>query len=80
MIFEILSPSTQKKDRTLKFDLYESEGVKYYVIVSPDDEQAEVFQMNGKAYDLKLKTGTESFTFDLNDDYAVKLDLSKIWG
>ncbi len=78
VIFEILSPSTQKKDRTLKYDLYEDEGVKYYVIVSPEDEQVEVFQLNGKAYELKLKTGTEKFVFNL-EDCSVEFDFSKIW-
>ena len=34
IIFEILSKSTAKKDETIKFDLYEKEGVKYYIIVN----------------------------------------------
>lgn len=28
-VFEILSPSTQRKDRTIKFDIYESQRVSY---------------------------------------------------
>lgn len=79
VIFEILSPSTQKKDRTLKHDLYASEGVEYYVIVSPEEELVEIYKLNGKVYDLKLKTDKENFTFDLTD-CTVEVDFSKIWG
>jgi len=33
LIFEILSPSTAAKDRTVKYEIYQSQGVKYYIIV-----------------------------------------------
>jgi Uma2 family endonuclease len=32
LIVEILSPSTAEKDRGIKFDYYEREGVQYYLI------------------------------------------------
>ena len=35
MIFEILSQSTAKKDKTLKSELYENEGIKYYIHYKP---------------------------------------------
>ena len=41
-IFEILSPGTQKKDRTVKFELYQSQGVLYYVLVDAQKETMEV--------------------------------------
>lgn len=50
LIVEILSPSTSKKDRTLKFDLYEKAGVREYWIISPKAKTLRVFvwQENGK--------------------------------
>ena len=36
LVAEILSPSTALKDRHTKFGLYEEQGVKYYLIISPD--------------------------------------------
>jgi len=50
MIVEILSPSTSKKDLTLKFSLYEESGVKEYWIVYPNDKSIHVFllQEDGK--------------------------------
>jgi Uma2 family endonuclease len=35
LVFEILTPSTARKDRVLKYQLYEKAGVKYYFIVAP---------------------------------------------
>jgi len=36
MVFEILSPSTGSKDKTLKFDLYQRKGIREYWIVDPE--------------------------------------------
>jgi len=56
MIVEILSPSTVKKDYTVKFDLYEKAGVKEYWIVSPEAKYVEIFhlQEDGKYSDGKI--------------------------
>ncbi|MCL2435133.1 MAG: Uma2 family endonuclease [Lentimicrobiaceae bacterium] len=50
LIVEILSPSTSKKDRTLKFNLYEKAGVREYWMISPKTGRLHVFilQPNGK--------------------------------
>jgi Uma2 family endonuclease len=50
MVFEILSPSTEHKDRILKYQLYEYAGVRYYCIVDPDTKSADVFVMNQDKY------------------------------
>src|SRR5882762_11195956 len=41
---EVLSPSTQLKDRNAKFELYLKFGVQYYMIVDADTKQVEIFQ------------------------------------
>lgn len=43
LVVEILSPSTAKKDKTTKRDLYEKAKVKEYWIVDPENEFVEVF-------------------------------------
>lgn len=78
VIFEILSKATAKKDRGLKYSLYEEHGVKYYVIVSPDDSEVEVFLLNGKKYEQKFKGGSGEFLFDL-DGCTVNFDFRRIW-
>ncbi|MCL2026678.1 MAG: Uma2 family endonuclease [Leptospirales bacterium] len=42
LVIEILSPSTRRKDKYLKRELYQKAGVREYWIVSPDDSEIEV--------------------------------------
>jgi len=78
VIFEILSPSTAQKDKTLKFDLYESQGVKYYVIVDIAAKSAIVYEYINDKYTKVLETGNESFTFDL-EVCSAEFSFEKIW-
>ena len=78
VIFEILSPSTAKKDRTLKYELYESEGVKYYAIVSPDDRTLTVFELKNERYEEVADSNKGTFIFNLKD-CSIDFDSSKIW-
>jgi Uma2 family endonuclease len=81
IIFEILSPSTAKKDQTIKFDLYEKEGVKYYIIVDPNDSFAKVFKLQDGRY-IKVCDATDekvNFEIDECDNKALEFDFSKIW-
>ena len=50
IIVEILGPSTAKKDETVKFDIYEQEGVQYYILVYPDDLKAKVYGLKEGTY------------------------------
>lgn len=45
-VAEVLSPSTRKKDITVKKAVYERFGVKEYWIISPKDEAIEVYRLN----------------------------------
>ncbi len=50
LVFEITSPSTARKDRILKYRLYEEAGVIYYCLVDPGTAAAEVFTLNKRHY------------------------------
>lgn len=65
LVFEILSPSTTRKDKILKYQLYQDEGVKYYCIVDPKTDSAEIFKLKKHEYkeDDDFKDG--KITFDL---------------
>jgi len=57
VVFEILSPSSMKHDRVVKFALYREAGVKEYWIVDPDGEFVERHNFTGdegtrEAYDV----------------------------
>jgi Uma2 family endonuclease len=59
-IVEVLSPSTEQVDRTIKFDDYAAHGVTEYWIVDPEAQTAEQYVLHSDRYELmtKAKTGT----------------------
>ena len=78
LIFEILSPKTKDKDREIKYEIYQSQGVKYYVIVDKDEQQVEVFELKNKKYAKVLETKNEHFTFKF-EDCKFDFDIRKVW-
>jgi Uma2 family endonuclease len=53
VVFEILSPSTSKKDRTKKMDLYRRFEVSEYILVDPENELVEEFMYSEGRYWVK---------------------------
>lgn len=75
IIFEVLSPSTKKKDRNLKYHLYASEGVKYYIMVDPAGMFAEVYKLDGTIYRLEGEFKTENYTFEIEEcSFSISFD------
>ncbi|MEA3498366.1 MAG: Uma2 family endonuclease [Campylobacterota bacterium] len=80
IIFEILSKSTAKKDKELKFNLYETEGVEYYIIVDPDESIAKVYHLKNGKYIKVVDASDETVEFKLNKcDKKIKFNFKKIW-
>lgn len=67
VIFEVLSPSTKKVDRNRKYNLFQEKGVKYYILVEPKGNFAEVYELVNGYYKLKGELTEEIFTFDLDE-------------
>ena len=78
IVFEILSPSTAKKDRTIKYDLYETEGVKYYVIVDSVVKIAEIYLLKNGKYRLDKKTTDAKYDFNI-DECSIDFEFKNIW-
>lgn len=77
LVFEILSKSTQARDKGIKFDYYEKEGVKYYLIVDVKKQEIEIYHLiNGK---YQLQTTAENFTFHLEEGCAITPELKNVW-
>lgn len=58
-VCEVLSSSTEKRDRGVKFRDYEAHGVSEYWIVDPKTKTLEQYLLGrGKRYELRLKSGT----------------------
>ena len=56
LIIEILSPSTSKRDRTIKLRLYEQAGVPEYWIVDPFNRYVTVYILEDEKYGLAANT------------------------
>lgn len=78
IIVEIISKSTAKRDEVYKFDIYQNEKVRYYIIVYPDDLIAKVYKLDGKRYDKQGDFAKETYTFD-ESSCKVTVDFEKVF-
>jgi Uma2 family endonuclease len=78
LVLEILSPATALKDRHNKYSIYESQGIPYYLIISPDTEEVEVYKLNGGIYSLDQKGRDFTYQFSLGT-CGVAIDFKEIW-
>jgi len=79
IIFEVLSPSTKLKDRTLKFQVYQNQGVKYYILVDPKSKMAEIYTLSSKGlYVLSTEVNDENILFEF-DACTVDYSFKEIW-
>ena len=60
MVIEILSPSTSKKDRTIKFNKYLQAGVRELWYVDPTDKTVSVCILKNGEYTIKAYDNTET--------------------
>ena len=78
LVFEVISKSTAKRDEILKFDLYQSEGVKYYILVYPENRKAKLYQLIDFKYQKLGDFSDETYTFELGG-CDINFDFSFIW-
>lgn len=80
LVVEVLSRSTALKDVTSKYKLYEKERVPYYIIIEPNSEISDIFQLIDGEYRLiKKATKEDSYEFELSDDCKTAIDFSTIF-
>jgi len=79
LIFEIISPSTAVTDENLKFELYQREGVRYYILVYPDRTVAKIFRLSDGRLIKDKDVSTECQVFDPEDDCRIEFDFAGIW-
>jgi Uma2 family endonuclease len=79
LVAEILSPSTAMKDRHTKFNLYEKAGILWYLIVNPDMEVVQLYELKNEEYLLKEEGHAFNFSFDLEEGCSIQVDFGEIW-
>ncbi len=78
LVVEILSPSTELIDRHTKYYAYGQQGIPYYLIIVPEEEMAEVYELENNEYKLRKKEHHFTYTFQL-EDYEATIDFNEIW-
>jgi Uma2 family endonuclease len=75
MIIEVLSPSTSKVDRFVKFNKYEKAGVKAYWIVEPEQKLVSVFllQSNGRYGRPEMYTDEGNIKVSIFQDFEIDI-------
>ena len=77
MIIEILSPSSGRKDRFVKFNKYEKAGVEEYWVVEPDEKLVSIFvlQSNGEYGRPKMYTENDKIKVSIFPDLEIDFKL-----
>ena len=79
LVVEVLSRSTASKDIGEKFNLYEKNRVKFYVIVEPNSEVVDVFELKNGKFELQKKlTSRDRYDFEL-DGCSVSIDFNEVF-
>lgn len=76
-IAEVVSPASVQRDENLKFELYQKEAVKIYILVYPELKKAKVFQWVNGQYQKVGDFFQDIYDFSILK-YEVKIDFSKI--
>ena len=78
MVIEILSPTTARSDRIVKYDLYQQAGVREYWIVDPETRTVSVHTLeDGAYYSAVVYTAGMSVPVGILEDCTI--DLSQVF-
>ncbi len=73
LIVEIVSQSSARMDEEVKFYLYQREGVKFYILVYPEEKDFKIYKLTENGYIRQEKEEIKINNCEL------KIDFSKIW-
>jgi Uma2 family endonuclease len=74
LVIEILSPSTARNDRVVKFNNFQKAGVKEYWIVDPSNEYVEVFLLqNNRFISSGFYTKEDSIKVSILENLSINL-------
>jgi Uma2 family endonuclease len=78
LVVEIISPSTEQRDRTRKQELYERQGVPHYWLADPVLHTLEAYELRGGRYELiATLAGDAEFRPSLFPGLVIRL--AEVW-
>ena len=78
MIVEVVSTNSARRDESVKFDLYEAEGVTYYMLVYPDAKKVKAYRLVDGSYRKLGDYSDERPAFELSQ-CRIGLDVAGFW-
>ena len=78
LVAEILSPSSRRKDRLQKMQIYQKAGVQHYWIVSPEEKTLECFSLREGLYAL-VAAGLDEETVTHPEFNGLIIPLENLW-
>jgi len=79
MIVEILSESTALIDTTVKFQTYEKEGVKHYMMIDYARRRVKLYGLQTNGYMLAADKKTGKFEVALDEGCRIVFDIDAWW-
>jgi Uma2 family endonuclease len=79
LIVEVLSPSTEEKDRTAKLDLYASLGVEFYLLADPIAKCVQAFQRDVETGKYVPILSEDKLSFELGAECVARLDVRSLF-
>ena len=73
MVVEILSPSTSKKDKELKFRIYQEVGIREYWIIDPETKLTSIHILENGKYITKIYQETDKAPVHILDGFEIDL-------
>jgi Uma2 family endonuclease len=78
LVVEILSSSTNRKDRLQKMQIYQKVRVQHYWLVDPDEKTIECFQLIGDLYAL-VSAGMDGDVVEPPGFPGLSIELNALW-
>lgn len=75
---EIISPSSSKTDRREKYEIYEEQAVKYYLLIDPAFKKLEVFELIDSVFQA-VAVNPSVFEFSLEDGCTATVDFTGLF-
>ena len=77
MVVEILSPSTSRYDRTLKFNSYRQSGIREFWVVDPETKTLAIHILKGDEYITQAYTDEDTASVHVLKGFSI--DLSEVF-
>lgn len=78
LVVEITSPSSKRKDRFKKMQIYQKFGVQHYWLVDPEEQSLECYSLRDNIYAL-VSSGLDEDTIEHPDFPGLSINLSNLW-